>query len=803
MYEIAWTRVLAMTIGPSTYAFATTLTTIIAATAIGSAIGSAIAGRIRSAHALVVALAAAAIAIGWSTSAAGTLPHLLIEDVRASPQAASELFVRNALLAAGMIAPAALALGVAFPLALDLAGRRDPAVSRRLGTVYAVNTIAAVIGALVAGFVALPAIGLHDSLRVTGAVLIGAALLVTIFGNLSGIARVAGLVSSAVAMTLLAWSAGWDSELLASGPYKYARYAVQTADPESALKAGTLLYYRDGAVATVSVKRLAGVLSLAIDGKVDASTSADMLTQKLLAHLPLLLHADPHEVCIIGLGSGVTLASALRHPVASVDMVELSPEVVEASRYFAVQNRRALDDPRTHLIVGDGRSHALLSTRKYDIIISEPSNPWMAGVAALFTREFFTALRDRLAPGGIFCQWAHTYDISGDDLRSVAATFASVFPGGTMWLVGDGDLLLVASLEPLEPRFVNIERNWHRPDVAADLAEVGANGPFALYSLFIGGPNELRRYGSAAALQTDDRMTLEFSGPRAVYGGSTTEDNVKLLHQLLDAQARPPAIARALASPSAAEWKGRAAMMLQAGMYNVAYQDFVTAVKLEPADADALGGLVRAAIAAHHEQDAGTLLTSLVSAHGREPALRVALSKMLAASGRFDEAIAAAKDACDVAPTDPDGWEQLASIFADVGDAERLAPVVDTLQGVAPTRATTTYYAAAIEFLKGRHQPALGLAQAAILRDPQYAAAYNLVGAVHATLGETEPARQAFEMALRLDSKDSATYINLGLLALSSHSSREAAGWFAEALSLDPQSPAARRGLQQAREELH
>ena len=136
-------------------------------------------------------------------------------------------------------------------------------------------------------------------------------------------------------------------------------------DLESALKAGTLLYYREGAAATVSVKRLTGTLSLAIDGKVDASNRSDMLTQKVVAHLPLLLHERPRDICIIGLGSGVTLGAALRHPIDHADVVELSPEVVEASRYFVAENHHALDDPRTHLIVGDGRSHLLLSKKQY------------------------------------------------------------------------------------------------------------------------------------------------------------------------------------------------------------------------------------------------------------------------------------------------------------------------------------------------------------------------------------------------------------------------------------------------------
>jgi spermidine synthase len=710
--------------------------------------------------------------------------------------------IRNSFRALEQIAPAALALGVAFPLGLELAGRRDPFVSRRLGAVYATNTIAAVGGTLVSGYVALPIVGLHGTLRIAGALLIGAALLVIVFGKVSVTARAIGLVPTVLATVLVVWSAPWDRELLASGAYKYARYAAQTVDPESALKAGTLLYYRDGAVATVSVKRLAGVTSLSIDGKVDASTSADMLTQKLLAHLPLLLHANPHDVCIIGLGSGVTLASALVHPIASVDVLELSPEVVEASRFFSGANHEALADPRTHLIVGDGRTHMLLSTRLYDVIISEPSNPWMAGVAALFTREFFTALRARLSPGGIVCQWAHTYDISDTDLRSIVATFTSVFPEGTMWVVGDGDVLLVASRDPLVSRLANIERHVTRPPIAADLADVGVTGPFALYSLFTGGPGELGRYGAGAPVQSDDRTALEFSGPRAVYGSSTTVENARTLRALLAPQNRPPTIARALDAAGGPDWRDRAAMMLKADVYDTAYQDYVKALSRAPADTGALGGLVRAAAAAHREPDAVRLLTALVSEHAREPAIRVALSKILAASGRFDEAVSTAKEACEVAPASPTTWEQLASVFADLGDADRLDPAVEALERVGPTRAPTAYYAAAAAFLHGRLEAALDHDKRAIARDPQYAAAQNLLGAIYASLGQIEPARQAFDTALRLNAQDSSTYMNLGLLALSSHNPHEALDWFAEALSLDPQSAAAQKGLTQARERL-
>ena len=245
------------------------------------------------------------------------------------------------------------------------------------------------------------------------------------------------------------------------------------------LRAGTLQFYAEGAAATIAVKRLTGTTTLTVDGKTDASNRGDMLTQKLAAHLPLLLHDAPRQVAVIGLGSGVTVGAALTHPMTQVDVVELAPEVVQASWHFAAENRRALDDPRTRLVVGDGRSHLLLARRAYDVIVSEPSNPWIAGVATLFTREFFAAAGDRLAPGGVFCQWANAYNIGAGDLRAIVATFLDVFPGGAAWLVGEHDVLLVGGRGgggtdlDMTARLDAIAAHWARPGVAEDLAAVG------------------------------------------------------------------------------------------------------------------------------------------------------------------------------------------------------------------------------------------------------------------------------------------------------------------------------------------
>jgi len=242
------------------------------------------------------------------------------------------------LLTMALILPTSACLGAAFPFALSLADDRLHAAPGRFGLVYAVNTLGSVAGSLAAGFVFIPAFGIQPTLWIVSGALIACAIALILSGALAGTSRIVGYVTVAVAMVLVATSPPWDRELLASGVYMYAPYVPKDLDLETQLKAGDLLYYEEGAAATVSVKRLTGTTTLAVDGKTDASNRGDMLTQKLIAHLPLLLHGNPKEVGIIGLGSGVTLGAALSHPITPADVLEIPPEVGAWSDFFRPGN---------------------------------------------------------------------------------------------------------------------------------------------------------------------------------------------------------------------------------------------------------------------------------------------------------------------------------------------------------------------------------------------------------------------------------------------------------------------------------
>jgi spermidine synthase len=169
-------------------------------------------------------------------------------------------------------------------------------------------------------------------------------------------------------------------------------------------------------------------------GKVDASTRGDMKTQTLSAHLPMLFHRDAKTVMVLGLASGVTAGEVLHYPVERLDVLEINQEVVRASDIFIPWNNNVLSDPRTNLIVQDGRAHLQLTDRKYDVIISEPSNPWMAGLAALFTYDFFALARERLNEDGIFVQFIHSYQMDWPTFSLVGRTFAKVFPNSLLIL---------------------------------------------------------------------------------------------------------------------------------------------------------------------------------------------------------------------------------------------------------------------------------------------------------------------------------------------------------------------------------
>lgn len=512
-YEAAWTRLLGVSLGSSTHAFALMLSAFIGGVAAG---GLALArgwlpalppatlfGRLQLGASLTV-LACVPL---W-----GALPYAFLRFGAAVPREPAYY----PLYQAGQFAFCAVVMAVpAFFLgaALPLAARLDPGTGRAAATgrVFAVNTAGNVLAAA-AALRLMPALGLRGMLLLGAAANAAAGLLLL---PLRERARAAALAGGA--FLVCAGFGPWDQRLLSLGAYRRAEGRPPSwAELRAGLSAKTLVFYRDDRDASVAVVREpSGRLYLKVNGKTDASDGADMATQRFIAHLPLTLRPGAKEALVVGLGSGVTAGAALRHPLTRLDVVELVPAVAESSRLFDHASGAPLDDPRVALRVDDARTVLGDATRRWDVIISQPSNPWIAGEAGLFTREFYADARARLAPGGLMAQWFQIYEMDDETVTMVLRTFASAFPRVTVWHAGPGDIVMLGELGEQAPDWKAVAAAAGR--AAPQLEALGVDGLPTMLALQSQSDGLARRLAGEGRVHEDRFPWLEFLAPRAFF----------------------------------------------------------------------------------------------------------------------------------------------------------------------------------------------------------------------------------------------------------------------------------------------
>jgi len=536
IYEVAWTRALALIMGSSTYAFSAMLVAFL----LGIAGGSALFSWMWSRRDITPAtFAGIQIGVAASTAAVVVLfervPELFVLGLAWS---LAPPFVQVLQLAVSVacLLPAALFIGATFPCAVAVAGRGAASVGRDVGRVFAVNTLGAIAGALVGGLVLVPAFGVQTALEIgIGGNLALAAVLFLGAARPVPVRAWIGAGAALLAGSATFQLAPWDPRVMTSGPGIYASWhyisAAARGNLAATLRSRDLLFYRDGLSSTVSVDRVGDNVLLRVNGKVDASSTGDMPTQLMLGHLPMLVHPDPRRVLVIGLGGGITAAAVTRYPVERLDIVEIEPAVVEASRFLSHVNGDVLGDPRVRLVIADARNFLLTTSERYDVIISEPSNPWISGIAPLFTVEFFELARRRLRPGGIMTQWTHAYGLVPADLRMIVRTFQKVFPAASVWQPLFHDLLLLGrtATGPIDLRRL-AARYEASGGVQRDLARCSVGGWPGLFGLLALGEGDTVRYAAGGMIHTDDELQLEFSAPRTIYL-DTGSDNDGLLRQ--------------------------------------------------------------------------------------------------------------------------------------------------------------------------------------------------------------------------------------------------------------------------------
>ena len=533
LYEVVWTRMLALALGSSTHAFSLMVITFIT----GIAGGAWMVGRWkrlrRTLDAFGWAELALAITLLVSMLFYERVPYWFtkLADVLARRPEVYPLyeFVQSLICFAVMFVPT-VCLGMTLPLVSRIATAELARTGRSVGRVFSVNTLGTVLGAAVTGLWLLPRLGLARTLALGIVLNAGIAALVLsrntptlarFFAVFAPVASVA-FVIGAGALFGDTWRRAFTMGLWRGAPvsslqkYRLDIRAVQHA------------YYRDGAGSTVSVDRTVvdgkEELALRVNGKPEASTTSDVVTQLLLGHIPMFLRLDAKQALVIGLGSGMTGGAVMRHPrVEQLDVVEISPEIVQAARLFTAYNNGILNNPRVRVVIEDAKSFLRATDRKYDVIISEPSNPWMAGVAAVFSLEYYGNCRAHLTPGGIMAQWVQKYESDDGALQIVLKTFGLAFPFFSVWEISSGDLMLLGSSEPLSVDFRAQQQRMSQPAVKADLARIDLfRLPVLLARETISPENARFIAGPSVAAHSDFYPVLEYAAQRAFFVRNST-----------------------------------------------------------------------------------------------------------------------------------------------------------------------------------------------------------------------------------------------------------------------------------------
>ncbi len=540
LYELTWIRLLSNILGSTTYSFTLMLIAFISGIALGSLIVSLIIKRIKN---LVTFLAicqyGTALSMILMLPLYERLPYYLTKlsaRISNEPENFSTFLTLEFLLCFSIMVVPTIFSGMSLPVASRIANSDMQFVGKSIGGIFSINTIGSVAGALFTGLVLIPSIGIKLSLE-----------LGVLFNGLLGfmILYKAGFstrLKMGLAIAFVVFGLGykilfpaWNQNFLISGAFRtlytqevpsYSEFNKQQNDGHK------ILWHKEGVNANVAVResQFGDTIqrTLVINGKADASTVGDLQTQVLLGQIPLMLYPNSGDALVIGLGSGITCGSALRHPLKSLDVVEIAAEVVDCNYFFAKENYSFIKDPRVKIYIDDAITHLKTYSKKYDYIISEPSNPWIAGIGNLYSLEYFNLCKAKLKPNGVVAQWFHTYDINNDIFKLVVSTISKAIPHVTVWKISDADVIILASANPLPVDFDGMENKMKHPGIAQDLARIKMyDVPSLLSTQVISARNNPFQYLDTE-INTAKKPLLEFLAPVALF----THESVSVLDSL-------------------------------------------------------------------------------------------------------------------------------------------------------------------------------------------------------------------------------------------------------------------------------
>jgi spermidine synthase len=512
--EVVWTRLLGMMLGSTVYVFSVILAVFLTGLALGSAVGSWLSKRIVDSRAAFgISQLFLLAAMGWTAyMIADSLPYWNAAPLlSAGPWTSFRLDLIRCFCA---ILPPTLFWGASFPLACAATfergpnSREDP--GRLVGRIYAANTLGAIAGALGTSLVLVPWIGTQQTQRV----LVALALLsawVLLAGYLRG--RRWQYVALLIFSLPLGAAVMWRVHVIPGGVIAYGR--------RMSIWNGAVLYTKEGINSSVAISRSSdGETEVDVNGHVEATTEPyDMKLQRMVGHLPAILNPHPRSVLGIGFGAGVSAGTFTRYPtIEKIAVCEIEPAVPPTStRYFAHEDYDVLHNPRTRIVYDDARHFVLTTPEKFDIIASDPLDVFVKGTAALYSQEYFEAIKRRLNPGGMFSLYVPLYETDAITIRSELATFFAAFPYGTIWantVDGEGyDMVFLGQAEPLKIDLDEVQQRLDRPDyapVAESLREVGLPSAMSLFSTYSGNAFDLAPWLRGAPISHDRDLRLQY-----------------------------------------------------------------------------------------------------------------------------------------------------------------------------------------------------------------------------------------------------------------------------------------------------
>lgn len=548
-YQVSWTRALSLVIGTSTYSFTIMLATFLIGISIGSLIYRYISPKISRTKLYLFIQFLIVISIILTTPLFEKLPIYFLDLTQKYFESWSNLNLIKFSLSSIIILFPTICMGVLFPIVCDLVALKNKQASNSVGKTYAFNAIGAAIGAIFAGLAVIPIIGIQYAIYV-GVFLNILALLIILLQTIE-LKKVVKYSMSLGILGVFIFSLlitnRWNPKIMNSGVYVYSSNYHNVANKVSDLDVSNseiweaimnnydLLYYEDGLTDSVAVmKNMQGIISLMVNGKVDASAKSelDIATQLMIGQLPLLLHKNPKDVFLVGYASGITAGSILTHPIEKLDAAEISKSVVDASKLFEKYNYNPLDDPRMNLQIKDARHMLMVSQKKYDVIVSQPSNPWIKGQSSLFSYDWYKIVNEHLNDDGIFMQWLPAYSISEKNLKIIINTLNKSFNTLTLWSSSvPGDLIILASkMKNFTASYDDIQKKLENEKINNVLKRAKLDKNTFLEEMFLKENAEIEKYlnlDKNLPINSDDKLITQYTAPKNMVNNKIVEEFIK------------------------------------------------------------------------------------------------------------------------------------------------------------------------------------------------------------------------------------------------------------------------------------